>query len=160
VPTGKRDNTRAKTRTRTVPDEVLNETVALLGIRRRIRSELELATVIRKGLPTRSVESVAKRLDMTSLATVISIGLVQRTWARRVQGKDGLTPGESEKVVRLARVVARATKVFGDQKKARDWLLHASRALGGETPLSMLDTDIGANAALQELGRIDHGVFA
>jgi uncharacterized protein (DUF2384 family) len=35
-----------------------------------------------------------------------------------------------------------------------------SRALGGEVPLRMLDTDVGANGVLEELGRIDYGVFA
>jgi putative toxin-antitoxin system antitoxin component (TIGR02293 family) len=72
----------------------------------------------------------------------------------------GITPGEPEKVVRGARIVAWATRVFGDPRRARNRLLHASRALGGETPLSMLDTDIEANAVLQERGRIDHGAFA
>jgi hypothetical protein len=33
-------------------------------------------------------------------------------------------------------------------------------ALSGATPLSLLDTDIGAENVLDTLGRIEHGVFA
>jgi uncharacterized protein (DUF2384 family) len=32
--------------------------------------------------------------------------------------------------------------------------------LSGATPLSLLDTDIGAESVLDTLGRIEHGVFA
>ena len=33
-------------------------------------------------------------------------------------------------------------------------------SLGGVTPLSMLDTDLGAGSVMDTLGRIEHGIFA
>jgi putative toxin-antitoxin system antitoxin component (TIGR02293 family) len=62
--------------------------------------------------------------------------------------------------VRLARVVERAEDVFGDLNTALDWLKSVNAALLGATPLSMLDTDIGAENIMDTLGRIEHGVFA
>ncbi|MDP2253999.1 MAG: MbcA/ParS/Xre antitoxin family protein, partial [Thiobacillus sp.] len=66
----------------------------------------------------------------------------------------------SAKLVRVARVVERAEAVFGDFEVALDWLKSANAALAGVTPLSLLDTEIGAESVTDTLGRIEHGVFA
>lgn len=71
-----------------------------------------------------------------------------------------LSPEESAKFVRFARVVERAETVFEEPGGALDWLQSPNAALGGVTPLSLLDTDIGADSVLDTLGRIEHGVFA
>jgi putative toxin-antitoxin system antitoxin component (TIGR02293 family) len=99
-------------------------------------------------------------MDLSAIATIESLGLAKRTIARRLQERQALTSEESERVVRLARVLAQATNILGSVEKARRWLQKPNRALGGEVPIRMLDTDIGANAVLEELGRIDYGVFA
>ena len=58
-----------------------------------------------------------------------------------------------------ARVRARAIDTLGPQK-TDGWLEAPNRALGGVTPLSLLDTDNGAQAVLDVFGRIDFGVFS
>jgi putative toxin-antitoxin system antitoxin component (TIGR02293 family) len=143
-----------------VVSELLAETLALLRIKTKVRTTLELMPMIRRGLPLASLESLAREMDMTTLATAEGIGLIKRTVARRIQEKQTLDPEQSERVVRLARVLAQATAILGSREKARRWLRKQNRALGGGVPLEMLDTDIGAQAVLDELGRIDHGVFA
>jgi putative toxin-antitoxin system antitoxin component (TIGR02293 family) len=60
----------------------------------------------------------------------------------------------------LARAVARGEEVFEDRDAAVDWLKAPNASLGGATPLSLLDTDIGAEGVMDTLGRIEHGVFA
>lgn len=140
--------------------EVLKETVKILGLKQAIHSSLDLLPVIRHGLPSTSLEAVSKSMDLSALATVESLGLAKRTLARRLQEKQTLTAEESERIVRLARVLAQATAVLGHIEKARRWLQKPNRACGGNVPLSLLDTDIGTNAVLEELGRIDYGVFA
>lgn len=71
-----------------------------------------------------------------------------------------LNSEESAKLVRLARVVERAAEVFEDFDAALDWLKSPNAAASGATPLSLLDTDIGAESVMDTLGRIEHGVFA
>jgi putative toxin-antitoxin system antitoxin component (TIGR02293 family) len=56
-------------------------------------------------------------------------------------------------------VLARAEEIFGRDKGHR-WLRRPTSALDGETPLSLLDTHPGAEAVLNLLGRIDHGIAA
>ncbi|MFX0194763.1 MAG: antitoxin Xre/MbcA/ParS toxin-binding domain-containing protein, partial [Candidatus Hodarchaeota archaeon] len=40
------------------------------------------------------------------------------------------------------------------------WMDHPNRALADKTPLSLLNSRFGAEMLLDELGRIEHGVFA
>ena len=65
---------------------------------------------------------------------------------------------ELSKLLRLAQVINHATELFGDHAVAVDWLKSPNTALRGNAPLSLLDTD--AEAVLDTLGRIEHGVFA
>jgi putative toxin-antitoxin system antitoxin component (TIGR02293 family) len=57
-------------------------------------------------------------------------------------------------------VIERAEEVFEDFDVAIDWLKSVNASLAGATPLSLLDTDIGAENVMDTLGRIAHGVFA
>jgi hypothetical protein len=43
---------------------------------------------------------------------------------------------------------------------AVDWLKSPNATFSGQTPLSLLDTEIGAELVMDTLGRIEHGVFA
>lgn len=120
---------------------------------------LQWITVIRQGIPSAASESLAKTLRMTQSELAASLGIPERTLARRK--KEGMfNSEESAKLVRLARVVERAGEVFEDLDAALDWLKSPNAALSGVTPLSLLDTDIGAETVLDTLGRIEHGVFA
>jgi putative toxin-antitoxin system antitoxin component (TIGR02293 family) len=99
----------------------------------------------------------ALRISQAELATALSIP--DRTLARRK--KEGMfNSEESAKLVRLARVAKRAEEVFEGLDVALDWLKSPNAALAGVTPLSLLDTDVGAESVLDTLGRIEHGVFA
>lgn len=71
-----------------------------------------------------------------------------------------LTADESDRVYRLARIVAHAEEVFEDIDKVRNWLAHTNRALGGVTPLSLLDTDEGVRQVDTVLGQIEYGLIS
>jgi putative toxin-antitoxin system antitoxin component (TIGR02293 family) len=123
------------------------------------QSPLDWIGMIRDGIPAAAVESIlsAVRLSQSELAQ--ALGIPERTLARRK--REGiLNSEESSKLLRLARVVSRASEVFDDRATAVDWLKSPNAALRGNVPLSLLDTDIGAESVLDTLGRIEHGVFA
>jgi putative toxin-antitoxin system antitoxin component (TIGR02293 family) len=136
---------------------------ALLGGKKtlpsRPRTPLQWVSLIRQGIPAAALDALtsALRISQAELATALSIP--DRTLARRK--KEGMfNSEESAKLVRLARVVKRAEEVFEGLDVALDWLRSPSAALAGVTPLSLLDTDVGAESVLDTLGRIEQGVFA
>ncbi|MUL38989.1 antitoxin Xre/MbcA/ParS toxin-binding domain-containing protein [Gloeocapsopsis dulcis] len=59
-----------------------------------------------------------------------------------------------------ARITARAEEVFEDEQVAKNWLKRPNQALGGETPLGLLDTETGAEQVNQVLTRIEYGVYS
>jgi len=137
--------------------------VSMLGgnqvLKDKPRTALDWVAVIRQGIPAASIDSIAKTIRVTKTELAVALGIPERTLARRK--KEGLlTSDESAKLIRLARVVERAEEVFEDMPATIDWLKSPNAALAGETPLSLLDTDIGAESVLDTLGRIAHGVFA
>jgi putative toxin-antitoxin system antitoxin component (TIGR02293 family) len=86
--------------------------------------------------------------------------MAPRTAARRLTRKEPLSTTESERVLRLARALARAIEVFESQDAAKLWLQEASTALGERKPIDLLATDIRTEVVLNELGKIDNGFFA
>jgi cold-inducible RNA-binding protein len=59
----------------------------------------------------------------------------------------------------IVTVAARAVEVFGNRKKAIDWLRTPLPVLSHRTPISMLETPDGIVRVEDVLGRIEHGVW-
>lgn len=68
---------------------------------------------------------------------------------------------EGDRLYRFAEVYKCAIDLFeGDKEQARKWLLNPVRGLGGRRPADMISTSAGAEAVLDLIGRLEHGVFA
>jgi putative toxin-antitoxin system antitoxin component (TIGR02293 family) len=121
---------------------------------------VDLAKQVKTGLPYRALAQFHSRseLPMESIARIARIP--RRTLARRKrQGR--LTGPESERLLRLATVFDKAVGLFeGDVLGARTWLESRNKALGNETPLATVETEIGAREVEDLIGRLEHGVFS
>jgi len=135
---------------------------ALLGgkavLKKKPTSALDWVEVIRNGLPAAVIDSLLKAIQLSQAELARAVGIPERTLARRKR-EGVLNSDESAKLLRLARVVGRANAVFESPESSIHWLKAPNTSLGGRTPLSLLDTDIGAESVLDTLGRIEHGVF-
>ena len=135
----------------------------LLGGRGVLRSKphstLDWINVIRRGIPAAAVEALTKTIKVSHAELARALGIPERTLARRKR-EGTLSSEESAKLLRLARAVGRANEVFEDHEAALHWLKAPNSALSGASPLSVLDTEIGAESVMDTLGRIEHGVYA
>lgn len=122
-------------------------------------ADLDLVAVVRRGLRFSEFEKIVSRGGLGHEEAARALGIAPRTLARRKVEKK-LDSATTERVVRLARVVARASDVLGDEAAMRSWIRAPNASLGGQTPLSLLDTDVGTAAVLTVLGRLEHGVFS
>lgn len=113
---------------------------------------------VRAGLPLIELDRVAEMLgvDRSQLARILGMSL--RTLQRKTESDSRLGLGVSDRLVRIERIHELATHVLGEGIKASRWLTTVSRALGGEVPLAMLDTDIGTQRVQQELHEIEFGM--
>jgi putative toxin-antitoxin system antitoxin component (TIGR02293 family) len=119
---------------------------------------MDFVEVIRAGVPYAAFEALADTLGWSIEETRRALRFPARTLHRRRQGRR-LDEQQSERVVRLAHVVACAIDVVGTADKASRWLRTPIVALGGRAPIDLIDTDVGAGEVLNVLGRLDHGVF-
>lgn len=137
--------------------EVLGGTTAL-GT--EVVTAADLRGLVREGLPYAALEKVTEKLEVNAAALSAFMAVSERTLARRRKAKKRLRPEESDRIFRLARIFSRAERVFGGEAKASRWLSRPNRALGGESPLSLLDTDAGTQEVEAILGRIEDGVYS
>ncbi len=115
--------------------------------RRAIHAGPDLVDIVRDGLPHAAFESIRKLLGLSVESISAALGLAPRTLARRKK-QQRLTSEESDRVIRFARLAAAAIELFGNPEKASKWLQQPNRALGGVTPLSLMDTAAGVKAVV------------
>jgi putative toxin-antitoxin system antitoxin component (TIGR02293 family) len=114
---------------------------------------------VREGLSIESLRKVAENLGIDERRLAEALNIPSRTFDRRL--KVGiLRPTESDSLARVARLLDRATEIFGSVEKARGWMSTPLAAFGGETPLQRADTSVGAMQVDKLLGRIDYGVYS
>jgi putative toxin-antitoxin system antitoxin component (TIGR02293 family) len=119
----------------------------------------DVVALVRKGLPMAEFHALAEWLDITEEELAPLLGISRATLHRRK--KSGrLEMPESERLIRIGRLLARATEVLEREKAAREWLRTPAVAFRGETPLAYSDTEIGAREVEYLLGRLEHGVFS
>ncbi len=130
----------------------------LLGLR-RITSIEQLEQQVEAGLPKSSLEAIARHVYGSAPAAT---ALMQRvipaaTFHRR---SAELKPQESERVERLARVIATAEHVWGNADDARAFLAAPHMLLGERRPIEVALTELGARRVETLLWSLFHGVAA
>ena len=114
---------------------------------------------IQKGFPFRELEMLQNSIDLP-LEQLAAKLLISRSTLQRRKAAGRLSPAESDKVMRFSRLLARATEFYGNIDKARAWLKHPQRGLGGAIPLDYAETEIGAQEVEKLLGRMKYGVYS
>ena len=122
-------------------------------------SPAEVVAMVRRGLPMEEFTALAAWLAIPEEELAPLLGISRATLHRRKKTGHLETP-ESERIVRIGRLMARATEVLGNERAAREWLRTPAIAFRGESPLAYLDTEIGAREVENLLGRLEHGVFS
>ncbi len=113
---------------------------------------------VRCGFAYEAVVRLREGLDLPLDALAACVGIPARTLARRRE-EGRLRPDESERVLRLARLLDLAIQLFeGDAEAARRWLRGPRKALGGETALDYARTEVGAREVERLIGQLEHGV--
>src|SRR6266481_4798023 len=123
---------------------------------RNLASQRDLSDAIRDGFPPAVVEELMQASGLTLKELADSLDLSARSLQRR-RRSGRLARFESDRLYRLARIVALAHESLGSQELAARWLRRPNRALGGLAPIAAVDTELGARQVENVLGRIAFG---
>jgi putative toxin-antitoxin system antitoxin component (TIGR02293 family) len=115
---------------------------------------------LKSGLSFTTLVAFANNSGLTFAEISRVLRIPSRTLARRKSGGK-LSALESERLARLAELVDRAVELFeGDGGAALAWLRAPSKALGKLSPLTLAETEQGARAAEDLIGRLEYGVYS
>jgi putative toxin-antitoxin system antitoxin component (TIGR02293 family) len=140
-----------------------HDTGEILGGRRilgrAVTSLLELDDAVERGLPKATLRIVVQRVfpDASDQRAMMRRIIPEATYKRR---RERLSPAESERTERLARVVAIAEQVWQDPEQARRFLTTPHPEIGGKTPVDAALTELGARQAEEVMARIVYGLPA
>ena len=139
--------------------------VALLGgprvLHREVGSDEDAHELISRGIPAAAMTMLFAGV-MTISAEVLraAIGVSERSFARRKAAPRARLPvDESARLWRFAEILAQATRVFGSQPEAEQWLCRPAIGLDRRTPIDLLKTPPGARLVTHYLTRIEYGVY-
>ena len=122
-------------------------------------------TAVREGLPFEAFIALRDALELSTEELAQLLSIPRRTLTKR-QKEGVFKPGESNAVSRVARIYRETVSFFGggvsddvgNHADALRWLKTPLPALGG-TPLSLLDTDPGADAVSVLLRQLAWGLY-
>lgn len=130
---------------------------AILGLETPPADDLEVVRMVRGRLRTQTIGALqAAGIDPKSLTRIIP----RRTLEHRRQKGEALSLEESERAYRTASILALAEAVFGRRDKALAWVNAPKARFGGEAPMDLIDTEVGARLVEEALIQIDEGYFA
>jgi putative toxin-antitoxin system antitoxin component (TIGR02293 family) len=128
----------------------------------------EILPLLEQGFDTSMIDSLlALGFERPEVYSTVIPG---RTLQHRRSRKERLSVEESDRIVRLLRVLAFAEQVYGSRERALRWLRTPKAQLdpalngqlfaeGGPIPMTLLTTETGARMVEQLLGQISEGMF-
>jgi putative toxin-antitoxin system antitoxin component (TIGR02293 family) len=120
----------------------------------------KLIEALEAGLPFQELQILQTSLDVSTDRLAPMLGISKATFHRSKGAASRLNPAVSDRVVRYARLLGFAVKVFGNLEDAKQWLNSPQFGLGGAVPLDYAKTEIGAREVENLLGRIQYGVYS
>lgn len=125
----------------------------------KIKNQMDLIELCKKGLSKDALVHLAKNINLSMKDMTKILPITERTIQRHSKNQY-FNKTVSEHILQIAEVVTRGTEVFGDKKLFLKWLKSTNKSLAFKTPISLLDSSYGYTLIMDELGRIEHGVYA
>ena len=124
-----------------------------------IQTEMDLYELGKKGIPKKSLVALAQNIHMSTRAITNILHITERTLQRK-KDLDLINESLSEHIIQIAEVYSRGNDVFDTIEDFQVWITASNTALGNKKPIELLSSRYGAQLVLDELGRVEYGVFS
>ncbi len=120
------------------------------------QARLQIIHAARNGVTRADLKRFSMRvaLPLTKISEIVPASY--STLAK----KDHYDKEVSERLFEIAEVFSKGFEVFGDERKFTRWLYKSNASMGGNIPFSLLDTSYGVKLVINEIERIDYGIFS
>lgn len=119
----------------------------------------EKIEAIKEGISKEELENLKNgaELDYDTLAQALNVA---KATLHNKKGKAKFDQYISERLFLIADLYSYGYEVLGSREKFNRWMKAGNRALGGKTPLSLIDTLYGIEEVKHLIGRIEYGVYS
>ena len=121
------------------------------------RTDQQMLKIVEEQLPTSSIKRLLA-LGITR-SEVDALVIPLRTLQHRRSRREKLSVEESDRVMRVARLLSQAESIYGARERALAWLRRPHPRLKNRSPLEMSRTDTGSRIVEELLVQIDEGMF-
>jgi putative toxin-antitoxin system antitoxin component (TIGR02293 family) len=142
--------------------EVATITEVLGGVevlQKKIHNKMDLVELSNKGVTKDALLRLGKYLNLSISQMADLIAITERTIQRYTLNKT-FNHIVSEQILQIAEVAVKGTNTFGDKDKFLSWMRQPNKALANKTPMNLLRSRFGTDMILDELGRLEYGVFS
>jgi putative toxin-antitoxin system antitoxin component (TIGR02293 family) len=121
-------------------------------------SPVLIEKAVERGLPRRALRHVAEWLAGGDKAKIswLEWGVVPKTTLERREKQ--LSPQESERTERVARLFVHARRALGTEAEAREFMTAPHPQLDGRSPVEAAKTDLGTRRTEQILNALEYGL--
>ena len=120
-------------------------------------SERDLLDIVERQLPPSAINRLVS-LGI-SRAEVDALVIPLRTLQHRRSRREKLTIHESERVLRIMRILSLAEGIYGSRERALVWLRRSTPRLSNRPPIELLTSEPGSRIVEELLIQIDEGMF-
>lgn len=143
-------------------DQLINLFGGPRVLKHRLSSPLEAHEMILKGIPSAALERLVTHLLVIDPSDAFekALGMSERTFQRhKADHSRALSTEQSSRIWSFARILTRATAVFGSQEQAEKWMIQPAMGLDRQRPIDLLATAAGRDLVQEFLERIHYGVY-
>ena len=113
----------------------------------------------RSGITKNFFFKLVEKFNYTLKEIAHILNVSERT-LHRYEDHSKLSKDASERALHFIRLYNKGDAVFGTMDAFNKWMKTPSLVFNKNTPMSYLDTTFGFEMLEDELGRIEHGIFA
>ncbi|MEY3399162.1 MAG: hypothetical protein RL220_1756 [Bacteroidota bacterium] len=124
-------------------------------------SQMARVSLVREGIGYGAIETISNRLHCPVKTVLSLMGMPQTTYNKKKSEHSLMDTHSSEWVLLVTELIDYGLEVFNqEEEKWLRWLQKPNLSLGGQTPVSLLDTISGIDEVRSCLNRIEFGNFA
>lgn len=124
-------------------------------------NSLKISELIQNGLSFEFFKKLSKQFPFSEDEWADFLNISTKSLQRYRTEKDFLfKPIYSEKIIEITEVSYLGMEVFGDVDKFKTWLKTDNFALGNHSPQDLLRNSYGKDLVINELNRLQHGIFS
>ena len=126
---------------------------------KKLVNKMDLVELGSRGITKNAVSNLANYLSLSSKQVADLLPVTERT-LQRYSPRQHFNQAVSEQVIHIAEALAKGAEIFKEKSKLLLWLNTPHKVFSGNTPFSLLGSRFGTELVLEELGRIEFGVYS